>query len=652
MEFFNEKDFTYLKRYAGQKKSSIPESQETYNYLKDVSYEKLKHLAITIGKNLFEGQKSIHVHRRPINQGGNFQEYLWAKIYPTPISLNNKILAYTLSIDTEDQYVIKIDTVGLNENDKLREIYLKYRGDYFNSEIVKIYPKKELLSYNWEELIKLTEKAIQELIPKFDIIATLLGIDNNSNHAPTNITIEKLNIPLNKILFGPPGTGKTYHTINHAVQIIENLTQEELEAKYTNRKQLTDQFNTYKEAGRIVFCTFHQSMGYEDFVEGMKPLEPKEEGRNITYKVIPGLFRKICTEANKQQERSILIGDDKIPLTEEIFRELYYNYTEKLPNQKETHSNFQLNTPEGYPFYLYKNSVGSVIVKAGTMQTSMNICFNQLSRVLFEGKSPTYKSYEQKVIDDILKDKNLEKNQIDNSLKNYVLIIDEINRGNTSQIFGELITLIEEDKRAGNDEELEIKLAYSRDPFSVPSNLYILGTMNTADRSVEALDTALRRRFSFEEIAPNPHLIKTEGKLKKSMGVVSEIDLTQLLTIINKRIEVLLDKDHLIGHSYFMKIKDIEDLKYTFYNQIIPLLQEYFFGDYGKIGLILGIGFVKEQYTENNLFSEFPYEGIASFQERKTYLIHDYRIQKELFIKDSQNELKFNFITAVKNMLN
>jgi 5-methylcytosine-specific restriction protein B len=650
MDSFNEKDFTYLKRFAKQKKSSIPQSQETYDYLRDASYTKLKRLAITVAEHLFLGKKGIHVVRRPINQGGNFQEYLWVKIYPTLISLNNKILAYTLSIDTEDQYVIKIDTVGLGDNHELRKKYTDFRGDYFKSEIVKIYKKDQILSYNWEELIELTEKTIQELVPKFDIVSKLLDIDNNSHHTPT-IT-DMLNIPLNKILFGPPGTGKTYHTINHAVQIIENLTQEELELKYPDRNQLTDQFNAYKQAGQIVFCTFHQSMSYEDFVEGMKPLEPKEEGMNITYKVVPGLFRKICTEAKKKQEHNILIGDDNVPLTEEIFRELYYSYTEKLPDQKETHSDIQLNTPEGYPFYLYKNSANSVVVKAGTMKTNMSVSFNELSKVLFEDKDPTYKSYEQKIIDDILKDKNFEKNQIDNSFKNYVLIIDEINRGNTSQIFGELITLIEEDKRAGNEEELEIKLAYSGDKFSVPSNLYIVGTMNTADRSVEALDTALRRRFSFEEIAPIPHLIKTEGKSKESMGIVSEIDLVQLLTIINKRIEVLLDKDHLIGHSYFMKVKDIEDLKHTFYNQIIPLLQEYFFGDYGKIGLVLGLGFVKEQYTENSLFSDFPYEGIASFQERKTYLIHDYRIQEELSIEGNQDKLTFNFVTAVKNMLN
>jgi 5-methylcytosine-specific restriction endonuclease McrBC GTP-binding regulatory subunit McrB len=178
--------------------------------------------------------------------------------------------------------------------------------------------------------------------------------------------------------------------------------------------------------------------------------------------------------------------------------------------------------------------------------------------------------------------------------KNYVLIIDEINRGNVSSIFGELITLIEKDKRAGCDEELEVILPYSKTPFKVPSNVYLIGTMNTADRSIEALDTALRRRFSFKEFAPQPHLIKTEGASSKNSGIVDGIDLENLLNTINTRIEKLIDKDHKIGHSYFLKVDNKEKLVHAFKNEIIPLLEEYFFGDYGKIGLVLGSSFVEK----------------------------------------------------------
>lgn len=266
-------------------------------------------------------------------------------------------------------------------------------------------------------------------------------------------------------------------------------------------------------------------------------------------------------------------------------------------------------------------------------------------------------------------------------LQNFVLIIDEINRGNISQIFGELITLIEEDKRLGNDESLEITLPYSKEKFGVPPNLYIIGTMNTADRSVEALDTALRRRFSFEEMPPKPELLNPsamienllweyksyewtdkeylaeENKLFSVLGVSEDfkkekegiweqmkedkknnivresgyfqrfdferIDFEKLLTIINNRIEKLIDKDHAIGHAYFIG-KDNTTIRDSFYKNIIPLLQEYFFGDYGKIGLVLGKGFVKKKVTESSVFAAFDdYE--SDYSERESYEIIDYR---------------------------
>ena len=167
--------------------------------------------------------------------------------------------------------------------------------------------------------------------------------------------------------------------------------------------------------------------------------------------------------------------------------------------------------------------------------------------------------------------------------KNYVLIIDEINRGNISKIFGELITLLEPSKRLGETEELKIRLPYSGEEFGVPKNLYILGTMNTADRSIALLDIALRRRFNFIEMPPKYNLLKTINCKE------GEINLQDLLKAINTRIEFLLDKDHLIGHSYFINIKTFEDLKEVFKNSIMPLLQEYFYDDFEKIKFVLNI---------------------------------------------------------------
>lgn len=284
-------------------------------------------------------------------------------------------------------------------------------------------------------------------------------------------------VGMNTILYGPPGTGKTYHTVIYAVAIIENkeLKIVEAEAKEQNGYlKIIERYNSYKAQGRIEFTTFHQAYGYEEFIEGIKPVIRSEEKAcgDIEYSVQPGIFKRFCERAEREDN-----------------------------------------------------------LKA----------------------------------------------------ENYVFIIDEINRGNISKIFGELITLVEEAKRWGKPEGMKAVLPYSQKPFGVPKNVYLIGTMNTADRSIATIDTALRRRFFFKEMLPEPELLEEIS--------VEDLSIRGLLERMNKRIEVLYDREHTIGHAYFMKLKEnptIEVLDEIFTNNIIPLLQEYFYEDYEKIRLVLG----------------------------------------------------------------
>ena len=271
--------------------------------------------------------------------------------------------------------------------------------------------------------------------------------------------------PLNQILYGPPGTGKTFMTRAHAVAICNNQplddTCDAIKAEY-------DQLCA---DGRIKFVTFHQSYGYEDFIEGLKP--EVIDGK-ISYRVASGVFKSFC----------------------EVARNKHWNF---------------------------------------------------------------------------------------------VFIIDEINRGNISKIFGELITLIEDDKR----DELRVTLPYSQDEFSVPKNVYLLGTMNTADRSIALLDTALRRRFNFVEMMPRPDLLT---------GDVDGLNLQNVLATLNTRIEKLLDREHTIGHAYLIKCKSIADVAAAFRHKIIPLLQEYFFDDYAQIRTVLGDKIIRAEDLGDDKF--------------------------------------------------
>jgi len=482
----------------------------------------------------------------------------------------------------------------------------------------------------------------------------------------------KIFSPLNQILFGPPGTGKTFNTVSKAIEIIN--PEFDLNQK---RELVKDEFDRLIKEGQIVFTTFHQSMNYEDFIEGIKPIEPDKEGDPVIYRIELGIFRKFCIEAAFAIAQ---LREDKT--TKEVldFSILYDNFADGIQERILNGDKVELKTKTGGTILVDSISQqGNFIIKHHDGVRTYTVSKARLSKLQsaiknlddvsnindqfreviggsnssaywavlnairiekppkpIDKKNRVYTPEEKKrVVDSLSKSDYKNKNA-----GNYVLIIDEINRGNVSQIFGELITLIEKDKRLGKDEDLEITLPYSKEKFGVPPNLFILGTMNTADRSVEALDAALRRRFSFVEMPPYASLIVTDGKLKEENGVIEKIDLPLVLNTMNNRIEKLLDKDHKIGHSYFMSVSKLYELKDTFQNEIIPLLQEYFFGDYGKIGLVLGKEFLEPMENGNEiLFADMDEYDASEFEERTIFRVKNINKISDDDFKNAISEL-------------
>lgn len=510
--------------------------------------------------------------------------------------------------------------------------------------------------------------------------------DNIAPISEIQITIKKLNIikdmstlPLNQILYGPPGTGKTYTTVD----IVSNIIEPDNKLTRKEKKNLFDKLLNDK---RVYFTTFHQSMSYEEFIEGIKPITVKDQ---VHYNITDGIFKSICEQCLDEIKE---LKNQNAPKNEAnlTFKEKFEEFV--LAIQKgiveiKTRSGIEVNlskvSPSGNIRLITGTDTRDYIISANRLEKLYNAFPNpslivnihdEIRNVI--GGSHTslyYASLEAfvKFNDEIQKSVHIEGKELElkdiklteeeiQSLPPYFLVIDEINRGNVSSIFGELITLLEEDKRFGKENQLFIKLPYSKEDFIVPPNLYIIGTMNTADRSVEALDTALRRRFSFVEMLPEPQLLSplavctrfynknysevhvtklfdflgvnqnfsnseisglsllhdlVDDKEKKELDLIvfNGVHLNKLLSIMNERIELLIDRDHTIGHAYFMDVFDIERLKFAFQNKIIPLLQEYFYGNYTKMEMVIGSYFFEELKnkkvkfaTVNNDFDDLP----------------------------------------------
>lgn len=459
---------------------------------------------------------------------------------------------------------------------------------------------------------------------------------------------ERMAFDHNLILFGPPGTGKTYNTAIYAVAICDEKPLEQIEQ--LEYSAIMSRYNDLKKEGRIAFTTFHQSYGYEEFIEGIKPVIA-EGSSDVGYMVEPGVFKKFCDTAKVVQGENIEYtgtvwavrnrqGDSDVD--RDFEKKLYDDGVIKVENSTDCkrQTNLIKDMAPGDWVVLGKNysinAIG-VVIDEEPEEIDENV-FHVQRRIEWKATNLSISCKEinrGKCISNFVIDKSAMKVQdlqkiIDKNTTNerpYVFIVDEINRGNISKIFGELITLIEATKREGLSEAVSAILPYSGEQFSVPANVYILGTMNTADRSIALMDTALRRRFSFVEMMPKSDVLR-----KIRADYVENLDVAEMLDKINERITFLYDREHTIGHAFFTGLRDeptIEKLGSIFEKSVIPLLQEYFYEDYQKIQLVLGdngktdegLKFIVDQSVVTKDIFKGNVDDVADLPEKK-YIVN------------------------------
>lgn len=417
----------------------------------------------------------------------------------------------------------------------------------------------------------------------------------------------------NVILYGPPGTGKTYSTVVKAMSLIDG-TAYRPEISADEYERLKQRFDALKAEGQIEFVTFHQSYGYEDFMQGLRPTV--EDGQ-VRYEVRDGVLKRIAERALNNFELSGTGARSSVD-DEATFQTALKNLQVAIEAGDEARSTMTI----------FSGPKAKVIIEPDGKRLFFNVpSTGKPWRIHIKKLRALWpRRHEIHVPSDIggfnssywWAGLNLLKSHVDESkqpkvtpepTKQYVLVIDEINRGNVSKIFGELITLVEADKRIGARYETRVTLPNAdmeddAEPFGLPVNLHIVGTMNTADRSIALLDTALRRRFQFEEIVPRPELLRND---------VGGVNLQSLLKVLNERIETLYDRDHMIGHAYLIDVENLEQLEAAFRYRVIPLLQEYFYENWSKVRVVLndvGAGDFIEKYKPRAL----PNDGDEGFE--------------------------------------
>ncbi|MCL6220920.1 McrB family protein [Zunongwangia pacifica] len=536
--------------------------------------EKLYYLVKLLSERLNEDFQIVY-REKPNGQRGpsliGFKNYVLVGFAPKEFNIGDDLFMKIEFSNIKSKPVFRIN-IDLNFR-KESSPFQKRRDEIFTNHNTEWEINSEFPD-NWDDLLEVLGKPISDLKSVYKSY-----IKTRQSNA---MKLDIIELPLNQILYGPPGTGKTFRL------------QDKYFDKFTvsESKLSREQYIENAVADLTWWQTFAVALydlGLSSSTEILNHEIVKAKERQSSAKSIkPILWSRLqahtvldCPNVNvkTRSEPQLFFKNDtsKWRVDDALLTEAYPEALEILdkiknfqPEEGKIIKNYEFVT--FHQSFSYEDFVEGIKPKMEEQSTDLE----------YEIQDGIFKRIALKAKADPEND--------------YAIFIDEINRGNVSAIFGELITLIEKDKRLGEPNALEVKLPYSRTSFGVPANLYIFGTMNTADRSVEALDTALRRRFAFEEVMPKPELFE---ELE-----VAGISIQELLKKINQRIEALLDRDHTIGHSYFYKVKEAEHkeaaLKSVFKDNIIPLLQEYFYGDYSSIGLVLGEGFVRVEQPENS----------------------------------------------------
>lgn len=630
-DYFTSEHFELLNRWRGQKRDGSNEEQNrAYNDLKEAC-QVTEAWAERVKDKLFP-QGRVNIRKKPTNQGQNFLGYNWAKIYPS--SEAPKELAYTVGIDAEVGFVVKIDLVDTQTEDAdLRPKYEEIRGPFMASPIVAVLPAADGLSKSFSELVEWSVEAIQTFRPRYDDLVAELKLDKTLSDEDEAGDSDKMSQPINRIYYGPPGTGKTYELSKlfkrEYEQAMTSVSNEEWRNQFISEKIASSKWwegavlALYDLGGK---ATVSQLLEHP-FINAIA--EAKGRKDNLRQTIWITLQERTIDESVTVKQR-LRFSPQVFDKDENSVWRLAGDWREACGGLAALVDEYRAGAPfsevlRRYSFVTFHQSYGYEEFVEGLRPVLGGDAV--AGEIQYEIRSGVFKE--------------LCRRARSAPHQRFAMVIDEINRGNISKIFGELITLIESDKREGAEHAVSVTLPYSGESFSVPANVDIIGTMNTADRSLALLDTALRRRFEFVPVMPDAR--DEPGAPLAGLRVTlgdKEIDVPRLLDAINQRIAALYDRDHCIGHAYFTPLKKVSDgaerlvaLQKVFSTRILPLLEEYFFEDWQKIRLVLAdnqkptlaqLVVVESLDHEDDLGRLFGGDhGLDTYTTKRRYTVHE-----------------------------